>query len=139
MDGEKFVQVRRIASALGLSWVCLSCLGCQVKSEKRIAGTYQAECPCATIILTVDRDHSFVQNVKMKSGETKQLAGNWQIDKKYNAITFAPFLDFTDDFRGKQEESSVFFGGPEWMPRGIMLGPISVKCPESSYEIDYVK
>jgi len=28
---------------------------------------------------------------------------------------------------------------PERWPRGILMGPIIVKCPDSSYKIDYVK
>jgi hypothetical protein len=51
---------------------------------------------------------------------------------------FEPFLDFIDDPRGRDGNGWAGFPA-ELLLRGIMMGPIIVKCPESSYKIDYVK
>jgi hypothetical protein len=113
------------------------CLGCPVTSERFIAGTYRAEAPCGTITLVVNRDHSFVQSVQMKSGDANQLSGKWHVERNYRTVRFEPFLDFLDDTRGRQQRERGF--SADVMPRGISMGPIIVKCPDSSHEIDYVK
>lgn len=106
-------------------------------SEQTIVGTYRAEAPCATITLIVNRDHSFVQSVRTNSGEANQLSGKWSVDKAHKTVDFEPSLDFIDDDRGRRIRGSIFV--PELMPRGLTMGPIIVKCPDSPHQIDYVK
>jgi hypothetical protein len=53
-------------------------------------------------------------------------------------VDFDSFLDFSNDYRGSQVGEGAGFW-PERFPRGILMGPIIVKCPDSSHEIDYVK
>ena len=114
-------------------------------SKQSVQGTYRAETPCVTITLLLNRDHSFVQSVRTTSGEKKELAGKWSIDqfnidhKMIETVDFDSFLDFSEDERGRQ-------GGPggtgfrtERWPRGVIMGPVIVHCPNSSYKVDYVK
>jgi hypothetical protein len=63
--------------------------------------------------------------------------GTWKIDSS-QIVMFEPFLDFIDDPRGRDGNGWAGFPA-ELLLRGIMMGPIIVKCPESSYKIDYVK
>lgn len=119
----------------------LSGIGCHVTSERSIVGTYKAEAPCVTITLAVKQDHSFVQSVRTTSGDTRQLTGKWTIHEWRQGVTtvdFDPFLDFINDEHGGAESGGTGFRPERW-PRGILMGPIIVKCPESSYKIDYVK
>ena len=119
----------------------LSGVGCHVTSERSIVGTYKAEAPCVTITLAVKQDHSFVQSVRTTSGETRQLTGKWTIHEWGQGLTtvdFDPFFDFLNDEHGDAGSSGTGFRPERW-PRGILMGPIIVKCPESSYKIDYVK
>ena len=111
--------------------------GCQITSERFLVGTYRAEAPCVSVTLSVNKDHTFAQDVKTKQGEANRLIGRWNIDSS-QIVTFEPFLDFIDDPRGRSGNSGTGFRAERW-PRGIMMGPIIVKCPESSYKIDYVK
>jgi hypothetical protein len=108
-----------------------------VTSESRIAGVYRAKAPCVTITLALNQNHTFLQSAQTTSGETTQLAGTWSLDSKFQTVVLKPFLDFSDDTHGRK----VTFGSykPERWPRGILMGPIIVRCPESSDEIDYVK
>ena len=73
----------------------------------------------------------------MKSGEANQLSGKWRVDRNYRTVRFEPFLDFLDDTRGRQIANDDF--SADVMPRGISMGPIIVKCPDSSHEVDYIK
>ena len=115
-------------------------VACYVTSERSIVGTYKAETPCVTITLAVKQDHSFVQSVRTTSGDTRQLTGKWTIHQRQGDTTvdFDPFLDFINDEHGGAEGGGTGFRPERW-PRGILMGPIIVKCPESSYKIDYVK
>jgi hypothetical protein len=126
---------RAAARAALASALVLLCTGCRVTSERLIVGTYRAEAPCETITLVVNRDYSFVQSVRTHTGEINRLSGKWSSDKY--GVTFKPFLDFLDNGQGSQRAFAGFL--PEVMPRGITMGPIIVKCPDSDHEIDYVK
>ena len=119
----------------------LSGVSSYVTSERSIVGTYKAEAPCVTITLAVKQDHSFVRSVRTTSGETRQLTGKWTIHEWRQGeptVDFDPLLDFMNDERGGAGSSGTGFRPERW-PRGILMGPIIVKCPESSYKIDYVK
>jgi hypothetical protein len=140
------MQTRR----LNYAWLfaiatAFACSGCHVTSEQLIAGTYRAESPCATIILEVNRDHSFVQSVRTRSSEIKQLKGKWRIrqweadHQGVKTVDFEPFLDFREDWHGREGGQGETGFRPEWWPRGVLMGPIIMKCPDSAYEIDYVK
>jgi hypothetical protein len=118
-----------------VSTVVFYCVACHVTSERLVVGTYRAKAPCATITLVVNRDYSFAQTVHTNTGETNQLSGKWSMDK--SGVTFQPFLDFLNDDHGRQLGFASF--PPEVMPRGITMGPIIVKCPDSDHQIDYVK
>ncbi len=128
-----------------VSTLIFSCLGCHVTSERSIVGTYRAEAPCVTITLVLSGDHSFVQSVRTTSGETKQLIGKWSIDQwdidhqVVKTVDFDPFLDFSEDEHGRQGKPGRTGFRPERWPRGVLMGPIIVKCPDSGYKIDYVK
>jgi len=94
-----------------------------------------------TITLVMNEDHSFVQSVRTTSGDSKQITGRWKIEESrqgVKTVDFDSFLDFSNDFRGSQVGEGTGFW-PERFPRGILMGPIIVKCPDSSHEIDYVK
>jgi hypothetical protein len=139
------MQSGRLRWAFFVSVLIFSCTGCHVTSERSIVGTYRAEAPCVTITLVVKRDHSFVQSVRTRSGETKELVGKWRIDQwkidpqPVKTVDFAPFLDFSEDEHGRQGGPGGTGFRPERWPRGILMGPIIVKCPDSGYKIDYVK
>jgi hypothetical protein len=118
-----------------------SAVGCYVTNERSIVGTYKAETPCVTITLAVKQDHSFVQSVRTISGDTRQLTGKWTIHEWQQGDTtvdFDPFLDFINDEHGGSASGGTGFRPERW-PGAILMGPIIVKCPESSYKIDYVK
>jgi hypothetical protein len=98
-----------------------------------------------TITLVLNRDHSFVQSVRTTSGETKQLTGKWGVDQwntdhqMVKTVDFDSFLDFSEDEHGREGGSGGTGFRPERWPRGVLMGPIIVRCPDSSYKIDYVK
>ena len=100
-------------------------------------GTYRAEAPCAKITLVLRPDHSFLQSVQTQSGRTNQLDGRWFLNSG-KIIEFDSFLDFVNDERGINGTGGTGFRAERW-PRGIIMGPIIVKCADSSYKLDYVK
>jgi hypothetical protein len=130
------MQARRLKTGfLAFALACFS-MACPVTSERFIVGTYRAESPCSDITLVVSRDHSFAQSVHTHAGGANQVSGKWTIDEK-GWITFKPFLDFLNDDQGRQLEAAFF--RPEVLPRGITMGPVVIKCSDSSHQIDYVK
>jgi len=131
------MQTGRLRRALLTSTLIFSCLGCRVTSERAIAGTYKAEAPCETITLVVNSDHTFVQSVHTSIGEVRRLSGRWSMDRRGGGLTFVPFLDFLNDGAGRQTRGAGFW--PESLPRGLTMGPIIVKCPDSQHQIDYIK
>lgn len=68
-------------------------------------------------------------------GEINRLSGKWILDN--DGVTFKPFLDFLKDDHGRQIDFAIF--SPEVMPRGITMGPVIVKCPDSGHQIAYIK
>jgi hypothetical protein len=132
------MEIATLRQAILISALIFSCLGCQVTSERSIVGTYRAEAPCETIILELNRDHTFIQSVRTHSGEINRLKGRWWLDKSDNIVMFDHFLDFLNDGRGDRGGGGTGFKA-ERMPRGITMGPIIVKCPDSDHEIDYIK
>jgi len=90
-----------------------------------------------TITLTVNPDHSFVQNAQTRTGETNRLTGTWSVDKIDKMMTFKPFLDFLNDTHGRQMGFASF--PPEMMGPAIEMGPVIVKCPDSDHQINYIK
>jgi hypothetical protein len=121
----------------------LASLGCSVTNERSIVGTYRAEASCVTITLVLNPDHSFLQTARTSSGHTNQVNGKWRIDnsnKSFEIVDFEPFLDFQIDHRGRNGEGpgETGFHAERW-PRGILMGPIIVECPDSAEKIDYVK
>lgn len=131
------MRIRRIVVILVLSSIVLANIACTVTNERRIVGTYRAECPCVSITLILNRDQSFVQRVRPASGETKELGGKWFVRDKI--VHFTPFFDFSQDYRGINSGVGETGFIPELWPRGMTMGPIVVQCPESAYELDYVK
>jgi hypothetical protein len=129
--------MRRLRCALTISTLIFACLACRVTTERFLVGTFRAEAPCETVTLVLNRDHSFVQSVRTKIGETNQLTGKWTVDRRTAWVDFEPFLDFREDVHGRQVRGANYI--PEVMPRGITMGPIIVKCPDSDHEIDYIK
>ena len=133
---------RRAFLAFALTF---SAVGCQVTSERSIVGAYTAEAPCVKITLVLNRDHSFVQSARTTAGETKQVKGKWFIrqwvtdHQTEKTVDFDSFLDFHEDYRGQEGGSGETGFAPERWPRGVLMGPIIVKCSDSSYKIDYVK
>lgn len=130
------MQTRGIIRGLFVSLV-LVCLGCSTVNESRLVGTYRADGSCVTITLSVNPDHSFVQNAETRTGETNRLTGRWSVDKRRKYIDFEPFLDFLNDDHGRQVGGASF--PPQVMGLGIELGPVIVKCPDSNHQIDYIK
>jgi hypothetical protein len=120
-----------------ISALVVAFCGCHVTSERFVVGTYRAEAPCETVTLVLNRDHSFVQSVRTKVGETNRLTGRWTVDGRTAWVDFQPFLDFREDVHGIQVGGASYVA--EVMPRGITMGPIIVKCPDSDHMIDYIK
>ena len=129
-------QIGSLGLAVLVFALIVSC-GCHVTSERLIVGSYRAEAPCETITLVLSLDHSFVQSVRAKSGDTNQLTGKWAMDGRGAWVDFQPFLDFREDGHGREVGGASFVA--DMMPRGISMGPVIVKCPGSDHEIDYVK
>jgi hypothetical protein len=130
------MQARRLKTVLLAFALACFCVACHVTNERFIAGTYRAESPCSDITLVVNRDRSFTQSVHTRTGGASQISGRWTIDEK-GWITFKPFLDFLNDDQGRQLEAALF--RPEILPRGITMGPVVIKCPDSDHQIDYIK
>jgi hypothetical protein len=139
------MQTGRLRWAFVVSALIASCLGCHVTSERFIVGTYRAEAPCVTITLVLNRDHSFVQSARTAAGETKQVKGKWFIRQwgtdhpTEKTVDFDSFLDFHEDYHGREGGPGETGFIPERWPRGVLMGPIIVQCPDSGYKIDYVK
>jgi hypothetical protein len=131
------MQTRGMTRAALVSTLVFVCLACRTVNESRLIGTYRGDGSCVTITLAVKPDHSFVQQVQTRKGETNELAGRWKLDKEDRSMTFEPFLDFLNDTRGRQVEFSTFT--PETMGWMIKMGPLIVKCPDSNHQIDFVK
>jgi len=110
---------------------------CYTGSEAKIIGIYKADAPCANISLAVHADHSFTQSVRTKEGEVKQLGGEWDLDPQTKYVTFKPFLDFVHENRGAEIAMASF--PPEVMGLAIEMGPVIIKCSDSSYEVNYTK
>jgi hypothetical protein len=139
------MQTGRLRWALLVSVLIISCLGCHITSERFIVGTYRAEASCVTITLVLNRDHSFVQSVRTKTGETNQLKGKWFIrqwsidHRTQETVDFDSFLDFHEDYHGRDGVPGETGFTPELLPKGITMGPIIVNCPDGPDQIDYVK
>jgi hypothetical protein len=131
------MQTRGMTRAALASTLVFVFIGCSTVNESRLIGTYHGDGSCVTITLVVNADHSFVQQVQTRAGETNELAGRWKVDRKDKSITFEPFLDFLNDARGRQIGFSTL--SPEVMGWMIKMGPVIVKCPDSNHQIDYVK
>ena len=114
----------------------LPLLSCFATSEASVTGTYVAVAPCVTITLVVKRDHSFLQTIRDSPGGTYQRSGHW-ILRDGGRIFF-------DSSLNSSHEDAYGVGPPpvgvvERWPRGKVLGPIQVTCPDSPHEIDYVQ
>jgi hypothetical protein len=112
-------------------------IGCRTGRESKIIGLYRAEAGCLEIRLAINPDHSFTQSVRTNEGEAKQLAGTWSLDRRTNYVTFRPFLDFLNGSPGVETGSASF--QPELMGWVVEMGPVVIKCPDSSREINYTK
>ena len=139
------MQTRRLRPLLFTTLLIFLCAGCRVTDERLIVGTYRAEAPCVTITLVLNRDHSFVQSARTTGGETKQVKGRWFIRQwstdhhTEKTVDFESFLDFHEDYHGREGGLGETGFVPERWPRGVLMGPIIVQCPDSGYKIDYVK
>jgi len=96
-----------------------------------------------TITLVLDKDHSFVQSARTVSGDTRQITGKWVVEEGSRGrgdtiVEFDHFLDFVNDEHGGPDGGGTGFRPERW-PIGVTMGPIIVKCPESSHKVDYVK
>jgi hypothetical protein len=114
----------------------LPLLGCFATSEASVTGTYTAAAPCVTITLIVKRDHSFVQTIRETPGKAYQRSGRWRLDNN-GRFFFESALDRSP--QDIHQVGSLPDGIVERLPRGKVLGPIQVTCPDSPYEIDYVQ
>jgi hypothetical protein len=122
--------------------VCASCisllvLACRTTNESRLVGTYRVDASCVTVSLVVNQDHSFVQRVETRDGETNRLTGKWSVDKKNGYIDFEPFLDFLNDAHGRQLGFASY--PPEIIGTVIEIGPVILKCPDSDHELYYAR
>ena len=115
--------------------VLVASLGCRVTGERRIVGTYKADCPCLKITLLLKSDHAFVEKTITNTGKIGELRGRWSIDQKFKTVDLRPFLDFREGEPGKESDIGSF--KPEFWFGRITIGPIVVKCPESDYEINF--
>ena len=117
--------------------------GCRTISESNLIGVYQAESPCVTASLALNKDHSFEQSLRTRSGETKRVMGKWKLMEGNSSfagkqVSFSPsFLDMVHDSQGVQVGGATL--AAEGIGFAVHSGPIIVACPETSYKIDYVK
>jgi hypothetical protein len=121
--------------ALGAALFC--CWACHVTSETRIVGTYRAHSPCGTVVVIVKSDHSFVQTVQSDGRPINQLSGVWSLDTRDDSMHLAPFLDFSNGPLGEPLGTLIVW--PAWTLHGTSIGTMPMKCPDSSYEIEYVR
>ncbi len=111
--------------------------GCRTRSESKIIGLYEAKTSCVDIRLAINRDHSFTQSVRTKRGEANQLTGTWSWDQRTRYVTFKPFLDFLKGIPGAETTSASF--QPDVMGWVVEMGPVVIKCPDSSHEASCTK
>jgi hypothetical protein len=53
---------------------------CGTPTESQLVGKYRVESTCMTASLVLNKDHSFSQNVHLKTGETRQVQGTWRLE-----------------------------------------------------------
>lgn len=106
-------------------------------NESSLVGIYHAETSCLAITLIVKADHSFVQSVRMKDGGAKQLSGNWSVERGGKWLVLKPFLDFTTNTQGTEAKSISL--PPEAIGPVIEMGPVIIKCPDTTHEVNYSK
>jgi hypothetical protein len=117
--------------------VCaLPLLGCFATNDASVTGTYTAAAPCVTITLVVNKDHSFLQTIRETPGKTYQRSGRWRLDHG-GSFFFESNAD--QSLRGIYKVGFPPDGTVERWPRGKLLGPIIVTCPDSAHEIDYIQ
>jgi hypothetical protein len=129
------VRLRRLTATLVLVVAFGIWFGCRATSERSIVGTFEAQSPCNTVTLQVSKGHTFVQSVSTSLGPAKHISGTWEL--KHGTVYFRPFLDFATTVEGEQRNGASF--EVERGPFTTTMGPIIVKCPDSSHELDYVK
>lgn len=124
-----------------LRWVSflflLGCEGCKVTREQSLVGVYRAVAPCVNVTLSLRRDHSFTQVAMANQHEVNRLTGTWRVDPD-GTVMFDGFIDFVNDPHGVAGKGTTGFRAERW-PRGLMMGPVIVRCADSGYKVDYVK
>jgi hypothetical protein len=135
----------------GVLLLALFLFGCQPVGDRTIVGTFEAETPCVRVSIAFNGDHSFVVTTKTPEGETGQLKGKWSlelVDKDASLLNRAltpfsrvvraePFFDFSHDARGEQVPRALL--KTESIGPSMHIGPDVIQCPDSRYEIDYIK
>jgi hypothetical protein len=113
------------ASTLSPLYLTLLALltGCSpIVTEIQAPGTYKAQTDWGTSTLTLAKDHTFEQTVRLNNGTSEHLKGTWRIDKNpgnpvYTTINLSPFYSVTHDKQGVYTVASVYsiyhvpFGG----------------------------
>jgi hypothetical protein len=106
LDGNQRLQIDKLLRVLSLVTIGIISSACQTTSERYIVGVYRASTPCVTLTLVLNKNHSFVQTAKAKSGETQSLTGkwfvsHWEIDHRIQkTVDFDSFLDFHEGLKG---------------------------------------
>jgi hypothetical protein len=151
MDGEEWVSINKLIRFCGISVCAFLLLGCQPVSERTLIGTFEAETPCVTVSIVFNKDHSFVLSTKTPSGEMRQIKGKWEFEALDKSATLfdrvlapfsrfvsaEPFLDFSHNARGEQTAGASL--KTESIGPSMHIGPDVIQCPDSRYEIDYIK
>ena|SRR6266478_3209013 len=142
----------RVISALLMIALTGLCSSCRTATDSNLVGTYRAEATCVKASLVLNKDHSFLQDLTMESGETKQIVGRWSLDvsvrggktlvgqmiARYSrSVTFRPYLNVRLD--GRLEQLAFGSLGVDIFGPMTHMGPMIGKCGDSSYKIDYVK
>lgn len=95
----------RFASAISLGLVCFVLIGCMQVKEADVPGTYKAHADWGNSTLTLSKDHTFQQTVRLDSGVTKQINGKWKLvppseNSVVYDITLVPYLNIQHDKQG---------------------------------------
>jgi hypothetical protein len=66
----------RFASAISLGLLCLVLIGCMQVKETEVPGTYRANADWGSSTLTLSKDHTFQQTVRVSSVKSSELTGS---------------------------------------------------------------
>lgn len=131
------VSVKNVKNNLFLSvsiiiFMVLFMVSCKVKSQSDLFGTYVADYNVAKEELTLNKDGTFIQKVKLKAKSKVAIAkGKWTYDTKTGYVIFEEnHMAVIDGFRKLNPDYEKPNPGPAFFPADKYFGRILLGSAE---------